>query len=80
MDFFFLFISGKKRKAVKFSSIVSDVFDGKILSSVQCLTCNTESQCKETFQDLSLPIPGRSMNIQLSNRKEMNSCHVFGRY
>lgn len=40
-------------------SVVSDVFDGRILSSVQCLTCDTVSTTRETFQDLSLPIPGR---------------------
>lgn len=40
-------------------SIISDVFDGKLLSSVQCLTCDRVSTREETFQDLSLPIPGR---------------------
>ena len=40
-------------------SIISDVFDGKLLSSVQCLTCDRISTREETFQDLSLPIPGR---------------------
>lgn len=49
----------KKRKPQKCRSIISDVFDGKILSSVQCLTCDTISTTKETFQDLSLPIPNR---------------------
>lgn len=40
-------------------SIISDVFDGKLLSSVQCLTCDRISTREETFQDLSLPIPGK---------------------
>ncbi|XP_018783628.1 PREDICTED: ubiquitin carboxyl-terminal hydrolase 33 [Bactrocera latifrons] len=40
-------------------SIISDVFDGKLLSSVQCLTCDRVSTREETFQDLSLPIPNR---------------------
>lgn len=40
-------------------SIISDVFDGKLLSSVQCLTCNRISTRTETFQDLSLPIPSK---------------------
>ncbi|XP_072015961.1 ubiquitin carboxyl-terminal hydrolase 20-like [Amphiura filiformis] len=48
-----------RRQHSKFRSIVSDVFDGKILSSVQCLTCDLVSTRKETFQDLSLPIPGK---------------------
>ncbi|XP_070532526.1 ubiquitin carboxyl-terminal hydrolase 20-like [Ptychodera flava] len=49
----------KKKQSVQYRSIISDVFDGKILSSVQCLTCDTVSSTKETFQDLSLPIPGK---------------------
>lgn len=40
-------------------SIISEIFDGKLLSSVQCLTCDRVSTREETFQDLSLPIPGR---------------------
>lgn len=48
-----------RRKTQKFRSIISDVFDGKLLSSVQCLTCNRISTRVETFQDLSLPIPNR---------------------
>lgn len=39
------------------SSVVSDLFDGQLISSVQCLTCNSVSARRETFQDLSLPIP-----------------------
>ncbi|XP_013413385.1 ubiquitin carboxyl-terminal hydrolase 20-like isoform X1 [Lingula anatina] len=48
-----------KKKAVQFKSVITDIFDGKILSSVQCLTCESVSTTKETFQDLSLPIPSR---------------------
>lgn len=51
--------SSKKKKTVKYRSVISDVFDGKILSSVQCLTCDRVSSTKETFQDISLPIPSR---------------------
>lgn len=49
----------QKRKQLKYKSIISDLFDGKLLSSVQCLTCNKVSTRIETFQDLSLPIPSR---------------------
>ncbi|CAH1786040.1 unnamed protein product [Owenia fusiformis] len=49
----------KKRAPVQYRSIISDIFDGKILSSVQCLTCERVSSTKETFQDLSLPIPSK---------------------
>ncbi|XP_053617981.1 ubiquitin carboxyl-terminal hydrolase 20 [Plodia interpunctella] len=45
--------------AVRYRSVVSDVFDGKLLSSVQCLICDRVSTRVETFQDLSLPIPSR---------------------
>ncbi|CAG0912375.1 unnamed protein product [Notodromas monacha] len=41
-----------------YKSVVSSVFDGKLISSVQCLTCAQVSSTLETFQDLSLPIPG----------------------
>jgi len=45
--------------STKYRSIVSDLFDGQILSCVECLTCNLISSRMETFQDLSLPIPSR---------------------
>ncbi|XP_041980873.1 ubiquitin carboxyl-terminal hydrolase 20 isoform X2 [Aricia agestis] len=45
--------------APRYRSVVSDVFDGKLLSSVQCLICDRVSTRVETFQDLSLPIPSR---------------------
>lgn len=36
----------KNRKLhVKYNSIISEIFDGKLLSSVQCLTCNRVSKC-----------------------------------
>lgn len=68
-------------------SIISDVFDGKLLSSVQCLTCDRVSTREETFQDLSLPIPGRDhlavlhqsqspppLNINLNSSMSGSSC------
>lgn len=53
------FVPLKKRKQAKYKSVISDVFDGTIVSSVQCLTCDRVSTTLETFQDLSLPIPGK---------------------
>jgi len=50
---------GRSRKQISYRSIISDIFDGKLLSSVQCLTCSRISKRVETFQDLSLPIPNR---------------------
>ncbi|XP_053984882.1 ubiquitin carboxyl-terminal hydrolase 20 [Hylaeus volcanicus] len=49
----------RTKKQIKTRSIISDIFDGKLLSSVQCLTCDRISTRVETFQDLSLPIPSR---------------------
>lgn len=56
------------KKPVKYRSIISDIFDGKLLSSVQCLTCNRISSRVETFQDLSLPIPSRDHLVVLHGR------------
>lgn len=56
------------KKPLKYRSIISDIFDGKLLSSVQCLTCNRISSRVETFQDLSLPIPSRDHLVVLHGR------------
>ncbi len=40
-------------------SIITEVFEGVIESSVECLHCHNVSTIQETFQDLSLPIPGQ---------------------
>lgn len=40
-------------------SIISDTFEFKISSSVVCSNCNNISTTKETFKDLSIPIPCR---------------------
>uniref|UniRef100_A0A8C6TND4 Ubiquitin carboxyl-terminal hydrolase n=1 Tax=Neogobius melanostomus TaxID=47308 RepID=A0A8C6TND4_9GOBI len=50
-------ITNKRQK--KYRSVISDVFDGTIVSSVQCLTCDRVSVTLENFQDISLPIPGK---------------------
>uniref|UniRef100_A0A8C5PVE3 Ubiquitin carboxyl-terminal hydrolase n=1 Tax=Leptobrachium leishanense TaxID=445787 RepID=A0A8C5PVE3_9ANUR len=50
---------GKRRSEIRYRSVISDIFDGSILSLVQCLTCDRVSTTIETFQDLSLPIPGK---------------------
>ncbi|XP_035383316.1 ubiquitin carboxyl-terminal hydrolase 20 [Electrophorus electricus] len=52
-------LSAKKKQQPRFRSVISDIFDGSILSLVQCLTCDRVSTTVETFQDLSLPIPGK---------------------
>ncbi|XP_046844176.1 ubiquitin carboxyl-terminal hydrolase 20-like isoform X2 [Xenia sp. Carnegie-2017] len=49
----------KRPPPVEYASVISDLFNGKIRSSVQCLTCKKISSTMETFQDLSLSIPGK---------------------
>ncbi|KAF4016756.1 hypothetical protein G4228_008187 [Cervus hanglu yarkandensis] len=49
----------RRRKEQSYRSVISDIFDGSVLSLVQCLTCDRVSTTVETFQDLSLPIPGK---------------------
>ncbi|XP_076455009.1 ubiquitin carboxyl-terminal hydrolase 20-like [Babylonia areolata] len=49
----------RRPKNIQYESVISHIFDGKILSSVQCLYCERVSTTKETFQDLSLPIPSK---------------------
>ncbi|XP_066154827.1 ubiquitin carboxyl-terminal hydrolase 20 isoform X1 [Euwallacea fornicatus] len=56
------------KKQMKYRSVISDIFDGKLLSSVQCLTCDRVSSRIETFQDLSLPIPSRDHLVLLHGR------------
>jgi hypothetical protein len=54
-----LYSSDKKSKSLFSNSIISSIFDGKIQSQIECLTCYRKSTTIETFQDLSLPIPSR---------------------
>lgn len=69
------------KKANHSSSIISQIFDGKITSEIECLTCNRRSKTMETFQDLSLPIPSKeqmakfhSINEDLHlNQQQINS-------
>ena len=59
-----------KRKPKTYRSVITDIFDGKLNSSVQCLTCDRVSTTTESFQDLSLPIPSqvqRFLNISVFN-------------
>jgi ubiquitin carboxyl-terminal hydrolase 20/33 len=54
-----VYSSEKKSKSMLSQSIISSIFDGRIQSQIECLTCNRRSTTIETFQDLSLPIPSR---------------------
>ncbi|KAF9423351.1 hypothetical protein HW555_001160 [Spodoptera exigua] len=61
---------------MRFRSVISDVFDGKLLSSVQCLICNRVSTRVETFQDLSLPIPSREHLAVIRCQQPILNHHV----
>ncbi|XP_023671612.1 ubiquitin carboxyl-terminal hydrolase 33 [Paramormyrops kingsleyae] len=61
----------KSRTQKRYRSVISDVFDGTIVSSVQCLTCDRVSVTLENFQDISLPIPGKEDLAKLHSA----SCH-----
>ncbi|KAK6302226.1 hypothetical protein J4Q44_G00265810 [Coregonus suidteri] len=60
-------------KSQKYRSVISDVFDGTIVSSVQCLTCDRVSVTLENFQDLSLPIPGKEDLAKLHSSSHQTS-------
>uniref|UniRef100_A0A8C9WYU0 Ubiquitin carboxyl-terminal hydrolase 33 n=1 Tax=Sander lucioperca TaxID=283035 RepID=A0A8C9WYU0_SANLU len=63
--------SSKRQK--KYRSVISDVFDGTIVSSVQCLTCDRVSVTLENFQDISLPIPGKEDLAKLHSATHQTS-------
>ena len=42
-----------------YRSLVTDLFEGQLKSTVKCLTCKKVSITTEKFQDLSLPIPNK---------------------
>uniref|UniRef100_A0A8B9PRW1 Ubiquitin carboxyl-terminal hydrolase n=1 Tax=Apteryx owenii TaxID=8824 RepID=A0A8B9PRW1_APTOW len=65
--------SPKRKKRKKYRSVISDIFDGTIISSVQCLTCDRVSVTLETFQDLSLPIPGKEDLAKLHSASHQTS-------
>uniref|UniRef100_A0A8C6LJJ4 Ubiquitin carboxyl-terminal hydrolase n=1 Tax=Nothobranchius furzeri TaxID=105023 RepID=A0A8C6LJJ4_NOTFU len=60
-------------KSKRYRSIISDVFDGTIVSSVQCLTCDRVSVTLENFQDISLPIPGKEDLAKLHSSTHQTS-------
>ncbi|XP_068190276.1 ubiquitin carboxyl-terminal hydrolase 20 isoform X2 [Antennarius striatus] len=62
----------RRRKQPQYRSVISDIFDGSILSLVQCLTCDRVSSTVETFQDLSLPIPGKEDLAKLHSSLHQN--------
>lgn len=47
-------------------SMIVDVFVGQLRSSLHCTSCDHVSVTLDPFWDLSLPIPGRSGTVKLS--------------
>ncbi|KAM3866364.1 ubiquitin carboxyl-terminal hydrolase 33 [Diretmus argenteus] len=67
------FTPPKNKRQRKYRSVISDVFDGTIVSSVQCLTCDRVSVTLENFQDISLPIPGKEDLAKLHSSTHQTS-------
>ncbi|TRY77696.1 hypothetical protein DNTS_018891 [Danionella cerebrum] len=67
------FMPPKNKRQRKYHSIISEVFDGTIVSSVQCLTCDRVSVTLENFQDISLPIPGKEDLAKLHSSSHQTS-------
>ncbi|XP_061879259.1 ubiquitin carboxyl-terminal hydrolase 33 isoform X2 [Entelurus aequoreus] len=67
------FSPSKSKCQKKYRSVISDVFDGTIVSSVQCLTCDRVSVTLENFQDISLPIPGKEDLAKLHSSTHQTS-------
>ena len=54
------------------SSVVSDLFEGQLQSSLRCDTCHDTSYNHEVFQDLSLPLlPRAELSIEVSPDRTM---------
>ncbi|KAB5579779.1 hypothetical protein PHYPO_G00198900 [Pangasianodon hypophthalmus] len=68
-----MFAPPKSKRQRKYRSVISDVFDGTIVSSVQCLTCDRVSVTLENFQDISLPIPGKEDLAKLHSATHQTS-------
>ncbi|XP_052833138.1 ubiquitin carboxyl-terminal hydrolase 20 [Octopus bimaculoides] len=65
--------NNRSKRPLIHQSVISDIFDGRLLSSVQCLTCERISTTKETFQDLSLPIPSKDHLLMLHANQSSNT-------
>jgi ubiquitin carboxyl-terminal hydrolase 8 len=42
-------------------SIMTDLFEGQLMSSVTCLSCNYKSASFDNYMDLSVELPRKSM-------------------
>lgn len=53
-------------------SIISEIFDGKIASEIECSTCNRRSKTIETFQNLSPPMSSKEQISKLHSLQSAN--------
>ena len=63
-----------------YRSIVTDLFEGQLKSTVKCLTCKKVSITTERFQDLSLPIPNKKELSETKTRLQGmrgSGCNIF---
>ncbi|KAI6654557.1 Ubiquitin carboxyl-terminal hydrolase 33 isoform X2 [Oopsacas minuta] len=68
-----------------YRSLVTDLFEGQLKSTVKCLTCKKVSITTERFQDLSLPIPNKKELSETKTRlhgrrgsgSENSVCNIF---
>lgn len=58
-----------RKRRCNYRSIVTDVFDGRLISRVKCLACKHVSATREAFQDLSLPIPAPGASVDSGRSK-----------
>eukprot|EP01089_Gocevia_fonbrunei_P021605 TRINITY_DN8457_c0_g1_i2.p1 TRINITY_DN8457_c0_g1~~TRINITY_DN8457_c0_g1_i2.p1 ORF type:complete len:746 (+),score=166.76 TRINITY_DN8457_c0_g1_i2:114-2351(+) len=54
----------------KYESIITDIFEGQLLSRVQCCACGKISESKDMFLDLSVSIPDQQLLQKISTEEE----------
>lgn len=63
----------KSKEKPVYTSIISEIFEGKLISQVRCLECNNISSTTESFFHLSIPIPSREYIQMLQNKMNRDS-------
>ncbi|ESO87012.1 hypothetical protein LOTGIDRAFT_166748 [Lottia gigantea] len=58
------------------SNILTDIFQGQLVSSVTCMKCDHQSSTYEPFLDLSLEFPDRYQITSSNSNISDTSCHV----
>jgi len=54
-----LYSQPPRKPPARTTSVVAQLFEGELLSSVECLTCRHVSRTRDHCLDLSLPLPGQ---------------------